>query len=146
MQQLSRYLTVTLLLAASTFTGASLAEQKQQLGEWDVHYNAFNSTFLTPEIASTYDIQRSEKTGLVNIAVLNRANQQAVAANIKGHVINPRGGVQTLEFQKIDEGTSVYYIADFLFGDEELMRFKIDIRDAAGHNHRLEFEQQLYQE
>ncbi|PYE31843.1 uncharacterized protein DUF4426 [Idiomarina fontislapidosi] len=146
MQQLSRYLTFTLLLAASTFSGASLAEQKQQLGGWDVHYNAFNSTFLTAEIASTYDIQRSEKTGLINIAVLNSADQQAVAANLKGHVINPRGGVQTLDFQKIDEGKSIYYIADFLFGDEELMRFKIDISDGAGKSHRLEFEQQLYQE
>ena len=39
---------ISTLLLALLLTPNAQAEQKKQLGNWDVHYIAFNSTFLTP--------------------------------------------------------------------------------------------------
>lgn len=64
-----------LLLSAALFCIPAQAEQKQQVGDFAIHYIALSSTFLTPNIAKTYGIKRSRYTGLVNIAVLDTAQQ-----------------------------------------------------------------------
>jgi len=48
------------------------AELKQTFGDYEVHYNAFNSTFLQPDVAANYQVQRSKYRGLVNITVLQK--------------------------------------------------------------------------
>ena len=48
------------------------AEQMKELGPWQVHYNAFNSSFLTPEVAKTYSLERSRYNGIINIAVQDK--------------------------------------------------------------------------
>ncbi len=48
------------------------AEQMKELGPWQVHYSAFNSSFLTPEVAKAYGLERSRYNGIVNIAVQNK--------------------------------------------------------------------------
>lgn len=128
------------------FATLAQAEQKQNIGDWEVHYSAFNSTFITPQIAAQYDITRSEKRGLINIAVLDNDSKAALETEVKGYVSNPRGGVQNLEFKQVIEGEAVYYLASFLFGDEELMRFTINFPAAKNPNATLIFEQQFYQE
>lgn len=133
------------LLAMVLLAPWAAAEQKQVIGDWEVHYNAFNSTFISPEVASQYQLTRSEKRGLVNIAVLDSQSGQAVAAAPSGYVTNPRGGVQALDFIKITEADAVYYLASFLFGNKETMRFTIKFPQSAS-NRTLNFEQQLYQE
>ncbi|MBL4741421.1 MAG: hypothetical protein COB75_00595 [Idiomarina sp.] len=143
MRVLTYTLTAVLLTLMATF---AQAEQKQRVGDWEVHYSAFNSTFLTPQIAAQYDITRSEKRGLINIAILDAETQKAVKALPKGHVSNPRGGVQSLEFKQIVEGDSVYYLASFLFGDEEVMKFNINIPNSKASGEPLVFEQKFYQE
>ncbi|MEC8230923.1 MAG: DUF4426 domain-containing protein, partial [Pseudomonadota bacterium] len=50
----------------------TLAEQKETLGEWDVHYIVVGTPFLTPEVASSYGIVRSKFNALVNISVLDK--------------------------------------------------------------------------
>ena len=60
---------ITLILAMTTITAAQ-AEQKEVMGDWNVHYIAFGSGFLTPEIAKNYGITRSKYNGVVNISVL----------------------------------------------------------------------------
>ena len=142
-----RGLIYTLAVALITlFTSAAEAEQKQQIGDWEVHYSAFNSTFIAPQIAAQYNLTRSEKRGLINIAVLDVDSETAVATAVKGYVSNPRGGVQNLEFKEIKEGEAIYYLASFMFGDEELMRFTINFPAAKNPNATLTFEQQFYQE
>lgn len=136
------FATAALLL----FSMFAQAEQKQRIGDWEVHYSAFNSTFITPKVAAQYDITRSEKRGLINISVLNANNNEAVKTALKGYVSNPRGGVQNLQFKQVNEGEAVYYLASFLFGDEELMRFTINFPSANTPNATLTFEQTFYQE
>jgi hypothetical protein len=54
--------------------------------------------------------------------------------------------VQSLEFKQIVEGDSVYYLASFLFGDEEVMKFTINIPNSKASGEPLVFEQKFYQE
>ena len=41
------------------------AEQMKELGPWLVHYNAFNSSFLTPEVAKAYGLERSRYNAII---------------------------------------------------------------------------------
>lgn len=134
------------VLLAVLVNSPAMAEQKQQIGPWEVHYSAFNSTFLTPEIAAEYGITRSEKRGLINLSILDKETGAAQNVKPEGFVSNPRGGVQTLEFEEITEGDAVYYIASFLFGDDDWMRFNITLPQQGEVNPTLEFEQQFYHE
>ena len=56
---------------AFMLTATVNAENMKKLNDLNVHYIAIGSTFLTPEIAKAYGIERSRYKGLVNIAVLD---------------------------------------------------------------------------
>ena len=49
-----------LAMAMSCLSFSAFAEQKQTLGEWDVHYMVVSTPFLTPEVAASYGIVRSK--------------------------------------------------------------------------------------
>lgn len=122
------------------FSGSANAEQKQTLGDWEVHYSAFTSTFLAPKVAATYDITRSASKGVLNIAVLDKNTQAPQAPGVTGQVVNPLGQVQTLDFQKITESEAVYYIAQFDYTNAETLRFTINI----GDEQTLKFNQEFW--
>lgn len=62
----------TVMVVSLIFSGFVMAEQKETLGDWDVHYSAFNSTSLSPAIATQYNLTRSASKGVLNIAVLDK--------------------------------------------------------------------------
>jgi len=56
------------LLSAMLFTALpAQAEQFKNIGNLEVHYSSFPSTFLTPEVANTYRITRSRYSAVVNV-------------------------------------------------------------------------------
>ncbi|GAA0855726.1 DUF4426 domain-containing protein [Aliiglaciecola litoralis] len=132
-----------LLLLVLSFQ--SHAEQKKTLGNWDVHYIAFNTTFLTPEIARANNIQRSSNNTLVNISVLDRTSKQAQEVVITGTARNLLGNTIELDFKQVNEGDAIYYLAVMPFDDEEHYRFKIDLSQQQ-ISQTLTFEQKLYKE
>lgn len=131
----------TLLVSSSL----SFAEQKKTLGNWDVHYIVLNTTFLTPEVAKAYGIVRSKNNALVNISVLNKRNKEAQSVALTGNASNLLGRQSDLDFKKVKEGDSIYYLAVLPFDDEELYRFKIRIVDG-NINQSLAFQQKLYKD
>lgn len=122
------------------FSSVSSAEQKQTLGNWDVHYSAFTSTFLTPQVASTYGITRSASKGVLNISVLDKTSQKPQSVEVSGQAVNPLGQLQPLKFKKITEADAVYYITQFDYTNAETLRFSIDI----GENQTLTFNQEFW--
>lgn len=121
------------------------AEQKKVMGNWDVHYIVLNTTFLEPKVAKAYDLVRSRNNALVNISVLDRRSKKAQSVEMTGTAANLLGRKSALEFRKIQEGESIYYLATLPFDDEELYRF--DIKIVAGNsNQRLKFQQKLYKD
>ena len=67
------------------------AEQKEVLGNWDVHYIAFPSTMLTPQIAQANGIVRSKYNSVVNISVLDSTTKQAQDVSVVGTATNLLG-------------------------------------------------------
>ncbi|WP_233267499.1 DUF4426 domain-containing protein [Paraglaciecola sp. L3A3] len=106
-----------------------LAEQKVSLANWDLHYIALNSTFLTPDVAKQYGIVRSKFNGLINISVLDSKSKAAQSVALTGTAKNLLGVVKKLAFKEVTEGEAIYYLAVLSFSDQEQYRISIDIND-----------------
>ena len=139
---------IALFLAFSGFvSGLAKAEQFKPFDQYEVHYVAFNSSFVTPDVASAYDLQRSKYRALVNIAVLKKegGDKPSVKAMVKGKVKNLIGQSRELSFTEIREGESIYYIASFRFTDDEKLNFEISAQpDPNKPPYSLTFEQHFY--
>lgn len=134
-------LVACLALLASTNVNA---EQMKQLGNWNVHYIAFGSTFITPEIAKAYGITRSRYKGVVNISVLKSDKTFAAEkVDISGVARNLLGNQIDLKFKEIVEGKSVYYIAQIDYSNAETFRFEIDVKKG-GRSESFKFTQDFY--
>jgi hypothetical protein len=146
--RLCRPLLQILLLSLITMNsiGYAQAEQKQQVGNFDIHYMALSSTFITPEIAKTYGIERSSYNGLVNITVLNTnlEGHPAVPVEISGIANNLIDARVTLDFKEIREGKSIYYIAEVPYRDDQDVNFTIAIKHGNQLNTSLKFKQKFY--
>ena len=132
-----------LLLISIGLNFNASAEQKKQLGNWDVHYIAFPAPILTPEVAQQYKIQRSKYNAVINISVLNSADQQAQQVSITGIAKDLQGRQTELEFSEVTEGDAVYYLAQLSFRNEQRFSFNINIIQG-NDTQRLSFEQTFY--
>ncbi len=141
----SYWLLALALLSSVLLMGKAQAEQKQQLGDWDIHYIAFNSTFLTPEVARASNLSRNKNNAIINISVLDSASQQAQEVIISGIARNLLGQQRNLTFREIKDGNAIYYIAVMPFRNEEQFRFSLDIKQGVKRQ-QLNFEQKLYTE
>jgi len=130
----------SLLLIISS---AAHAEQKQQLGEWDVHYMVVSTPFLTPEVAASYGIVRSKFNALVNISVLDAVTGTAQRVSVSGTAKNLIGTTKTLTFKKVEEGDAIYYLAVLPFRDRENYRFSIDVQ-RGNTMQTLNFKQEMF--
>lgn len=134
---------ILLLLLSVSLSFSAVAEQKKQLGNWDVHYIAFPAPLLTPEIAQQYQLQRSKYNGVINISVLDKSTQQAQKVAISGIAKDLQGRQRTLEFSEVSEGNSVYYLAQLSFRHEQRFSFNITIV-SGNQSQQLTFEQTFY--
>ncbi|HEX5792527.1 MAG TPA: DUF4426 domain-containing protein [Rheinheimera sp.] len=134
---------ILLLLLSVSLSFSAVAEQKKQLGNWDVHYIAFPAPLLTPEIAQQYQLQRSKYNGVINISVLDKSTQQAQKVAISGIAKDLQGRQRTLEFSEVSEGSSVYYLAQLSFRHEQRFSFNITIV-SGNQSQQLTFEQTFY--
>lgn len=107
---------------------STAAEQMKSLGNWDVHYIAFTSTFLTPDIARAYGISRSRYNGVVNISILDHKTQAAQALAVTGEATNLLGVSKKLEFKEIREQQAIYYLAVIPFREGEQYRLKVNLQ------------------
>lgn len=140
--------TASLLMSlALVLTSPAHAESKS-IGNYTVHYQAVNSTFLTPEIAQQYKITRSDRRAFINIAVLrNNADGSTtpVAATVSGGKQNLMQQAGDIDFEEIREGESIYYIGQFEFSNAETLRFSIDVQpESSGTTYPVEWTTQLY--
>lgn len=136
------FLTLVLSLGL-VFSGYASAEQKQELGSWEVHYIALNSTFLTPQVAKQYSIVRSKFNGLINISVLDRQSKVAQSPVLTGEAKNLLGVVKKLTFKQVVEGKSIYYLAVLPFSDREQYRITININNGLEQK-TLKFQHKFY--
>lgn len=103
-----------------------------QFGGYVIHVNAMTSDGLTPEIAQSYGITRSEDLGLINLVVLEKSDgpgmDTPVTADVKLSTANLTGQLKSVELQEIQDGVSIYYIGTVNVENRELINFDFDIR------------------
>lgn len=134
-------LTITLLMQL----GTANAEQKKVLGDWEVHYIAFPSTFLTPEVARANEITRSTTQAVVNISVLDKRTKEALDVSVSGNARNLLGTNKSLDFKTVKEGEAIYHLASVSFDDKEMLRFSIELKQGVV-SQVLNFQQKMYEE
>lgn len=132
------------LLFCFFWSNLAYSEQKITKENWDIHYIAFNSTFLQPEIAENYQIIRSKYNAVINISVLDtQQNQQAQRVYLKGKATNLIGQDKPLIFKQIISGQSIYYLAQLYFNNEETFKFAIELTQGE-RQETLIFQQTFY--
>ncbi|MCP1619079.1 uncharacterized protein DUF4426 [Pseudomonas sp. SLBN-26] len=120
----------------------AVAERKQTFGELDVHYSAFNSGFLQPDIAAAAGLVRSKTQGVVNIAVLKAGKPST--AQVSGQVKDLLGKVTPLAFRQVSEGGAIYYLAQFPFTQREMFNFSLTVQQGDGAPHTFTFDQEFF--
>ena len=126
---LALFCALTLLLSLNA--QASRGEQKQVLGDYEVHYIGLTSNFLSQKVASAYGINRSGNLGFISLSILKRQPNSEIAVpmagKVEGTIRNLVGQARPLEFREIKETGAVYYITTFRFDDEDMyhLHFKV---------------------
>lgn len=143
MKQLAAKMTMTLIGLVAVLSFNTHAEQKQTLGEWDVHYMVVSTPFLTADVAASYGIVRSKFNALVNISVLDKTSGKAQRVSVSGKATNLLGNSRQLSFKKVEEGDAIYYLAVLPFRDQETFRFTINVADGK-RQETLKFQQKMY--
>lgn len=109
--------------------GVSQAGEPQVFGDYTVHYNAFNTDTLQPEMAAAYNIVRSKNRGMMTVSVLKKTDSGdvPVRANISVSASNLTGQFRTFKIREVDEGDSIYYLSEFHVAHEEMLNFTLQI-------------------
>jgi hypothetical protein len=131
-----------LTLSLSLLTAAALAEQKQRLGPFDVHYVVVRSTFFSEAIAEKYGIVRGRDRALMNLSILE--DDKPVAVELTGQVTNLLEQRTDLDFREVREGSAIYYLAEMRYTDRETLRFRVAITTPDGIERELTFQQKMY--
>ena len=121
-----------LVLCFSLFSTGAFAEHSKVFGDYVVHFNAFRSDTLTPEIAKAYSLTRRNNRMVVNITVQKKNGDvtKPVKANVSGFASNLTGQVKDLEFKEILDGEAIYYLAQSQVSNRETLKFEIKITPA----------------
>ncbi len=121
---------VLFILAISLSSLNSHAENSREFGDYVIHYNAFRSDTISPEVAKQYGLARASNRVLINIAVLKKVlntTGKPTSSKVTGHASNLTGQLKQLEFKEITEGTAIYYLAETKISDGEFLKFDIKI-------------------
>jgi len=137
---------ITVLLAACLSLSAVAAdaikgERKEVFGDVTVHYNTFNSTFLTPEIAKAAELIRSKNQGVINVSVIK--DGKPLIANVTGTVKDLTSQSVPLNFRQVTEQGAIYYIAQYPVEQQETRTFEIKVQNGDKIN-TINFNQELF--
>ncbi|POH82018.1 DUF4426 domain-containing protein [Stutzerimonas stutzeri] len=130
-------------LLAALLTLPAVTERKHSVGGYDIHYIAFNSGFLQPDIAAAAGLTRSKTQGVLNVSVLK--DGKPVAAQVSGQVKNLLGQDRSLSFKQLKEGEeALYYLAQYPFDSQETLRFSLTVQPTGAQPISFEFTQEVF--
>jgi hypothetical protein len=129
-------------------SGSVMAENSQDFGDYVVHFNALNTSYLPPQVTREYNIKRSKNRGMINITVLNKVMGTAgkpVAAGVSASAMNLTGQKRDIALREVREGPAIYYIGDFPISHEETLRFKVNVTpEGQSDTYQVDFKQQFF--
>jgi len=122
-----------LLFALALGSNAAMSQQDISVrqGDYEVFYSAFNTSFLSPEVAAAIDVVRARDRGLLNISIVKHdgdgKSAPVAASSIRGESFDLLHR-RTLEFQEVVETGARYYLAPFkITNDNELIVFDVQV-------------------
>lgn len=121
----------------------------QKFGDYTVHYNVFHSTDIPAKVAEAYKLVRGKDRSLLNISVTKTENGQTslgLPAKVIGKTKNLMQQSQDLTFIEIKEGEATYYLAPFVFNNEELLHFDVQVIEGENKPLAVTFNRTLYTE
>ena len=147
MISITKYAIGIVLALTSLLAFNAYAEKSKSFGDYVVHYNAFRSDTLTPDIAKAYQLTRRNNRMVVNITVLKKDNNHTipVKARVSGFARNLNGQIKDLEFTEVVEGEALYYLAQAQVSHQETLKFEIMTTPLGqSRSTRVKFDQQFF--
>ncbi|MDN6297786.1 MAG: DUF4426 domain-containing protein [Halomonas sp.] len=145
-----------LLIRAIACVGLSLMAlaahggQQASANNYEIHYSAVSTRFLTPEVAHAYGLQRSAGLGLINVSVREKQDDgttRPVNAGVKGSVGTLDDAPGALNFRTVRDNGAVYQLATFRLQHDTPMHFTLKVRaDRNAEPERITFIQRFYLE
>ncbi|KAB0486287.1 protein of unknown function [Pseudomonas reinekei] len=141
MGRLALFLLTACLSVTAVAADAIKGERKETFGDVTVHYNTFNSTFLTPDIAKSAELIRSKHQGVINISVIK--DGKPLIAQVSGTVKDLTSQSVPLNFKQVTEQGAIYYIAQYPVPQQETRTFEIKVQTGDKIN-TINFNQELF--
>ena len=141
MGRLALLLFTACLSVTAVAADAIKGERQEKFGDVTVHYNTFNSTYLTPDIAKSAELIRSKNQGVINISVLKEG--KPLMAQVSGSVKDLTSQTVPLQFKQITEQGAIYYIAQYPVDQQEVRTFDIKVQTGDKIN-TINFNQELF--
>ncbi|SEC85895.1 protein of unknown function [Pseudomonas mohnii] len=141
MGRLALFLLTACLSVTAMAADVIKGERQETFGDMTVHYNTFNSTYLTPDIAKSAELIRSKNQGVINISVIKDGKPQM--AQVSGSVKDLTSQSVPLIFKQITEQGAVYYIAQYPVPQQETRTFEIKVQTGDKIN-TINFNQELF--
>ena len=141
MGRLALFLLTACLSVTAMAADVIKGERQETFGDVTVHYNTFNSTYLTPDIAKSAELIRSKNQGVINISVLK--DGKPLMAQVSGTVKDLTSQSVPLTFKQITEQGAVYYIAQYPVPQQETRTFEIKVQTGDKIN-TINFNQELF--
>lgn len=147
-------------LCLAFLSSLAYAQKSETFDAFELHYSVVNTTFLSPQVAATYNITRGKKNAILNLALRENLEvplkenvepgveieieTEARSMQLTGRTWDLIQG-QKLTFQEVREGEAIYYIAQFTFINEEWRFFEFDFQPAGSDKtYTYKFKHQLY--
>ncbi|PWB31763.1 DUF4426 domain-containing protein [Pseudomonas sp. SDI] len=141
MRRLAALLLSLCLTVPALAADAAKPERKEVFGDVTVHYSAFTSSMLQPDVAAATGLTRSKNQGVLNIAVL-KANKPSMAV-VSGSVKDLTGRENPLSFKQITDQGAIYYIAQYKIEQPETFTFKVNV-ETGGTTNSFSFNQEVF--
>ncbi len=141
MARLALFLLTACLSVSAMAADVIKGDRQEKFGDVTVHYNTFNSTFLTPDIAKAAELTRSKDQGVINVSVLK--DGKPLMAVVSGSVKDLTSQSVKLNFRQITEQGAIYYIAQFPVSQQEIRTFEIKVQNGDKIN-TINFNQELF--
>lgn len=108
--------------------GSAAAEQYVDTGEYVIHYNAFPTEALAPQVARAYGITRAENRAMLNVTIMKKQPEGLdvpVEGKVEATAINLTGQLRELDMRLISEQNARYYVGFVRVSSEETLNFKV---------------------
>ncbi len=110
-----------------------LAAESNQINykDYTIHYNAFPSDHLQPNVAKAVGIKRDPKRAVVTVVInRNKAGDapESVKANVNGNAFNLTGMMRRMKLRELKDRGAVYYISDFGVRNGERLTFALSVK------------------